>query len=161
MPSTHSSPSSANRGYFIRGQGFAMHGISKRKPILPINHPGDGSRQPAYGHTASGGSKGTASAWGCSPPSRNAPLLRVFAVKNILLINFITGKTMRHTFKLLAATVAAATICSCSTLTGYPTDAEASYAKAPKRVSTPTSSRSIRFRSWKVKPCRTTCSSSR
>lgn len=37
---------------------------------------------------------------------------------------------MRHTFKLLAATVAAATICSCSTLTGYPTDAEASYAKA-------------------------------
>lgn len=37
---------------------------------------------------------------------------------------------MRHIFKLLAASVAAATICSCSTLTGYPTDAEASYAKA-------------------------------
>ena len=37
---------------------------------------------------------------------------------------------MRHIFKLLAASVAAATICSCSSLTGYPTDAEASYAKA-------------------------------
>lgn len=38
---------------------------------------------------------------------------------------------MRQTFKHLAATVAAAaTISSCSTLTGYPTDAEASYAKA-------------------------------
>lgn len=27
---------------------------------------------------------------------------------------------MRHIFKLLAASVAAATICSCSSLTGYP-----------------------------------------
>lgn len=39
--------------------------------------------------------------------------------------------TMRPIIRLLAAAVAAAaTIQSCSTLTGYPTDAEASYAKA-------------------------------
>lgn len=38
---------------------------------------------------------------------------------------------MHQIFKHLAATLAvAATISSCSTLTGYPTDAEASYAKA-------------------------------
>lgn len=37
---------------------------------------------------------------------------------------------MRNIITLLAATAAAATISSCSTLTGYPTDAEASYAKA-------------------------------
>lgn len=38
---------------------------------------------------------------------------------------------MRQIFKHLAATLAvAATFSSCSTLTGYPTDAEASYAKA-------------------------------
>ena len=38
---------------------------------------------------------------------------------------------MRPIIRLLAAAVAAAaTIPSCSTLTGYPTDAEASYAKA-------------------------------
>ena len=38
---------------------------------------------------------------------------------------------MRPIIRLLAAAVAAAaTIQSCSTLTGYPTDAEASYAKA-------------------------------
>lgn len=108
-----------------------------------------------------------------SPPSNNRiyttnkqrfAIHDTSAKQNILSINVITEKTMRHIFKLLAASVAAATICSCSSLTGYPTDAEASYAKAieiAKRASTPTSSRSIRFRSWRVKPCRTTCSSSR
>lgn len=37
---------------------------------------------------------------------------------------------MRFIFKLLAATVVTAALSSCSALTGYPTDAEATYAKA-------------------------------
>ena len=74
-----------------------------------------------------------------SPPSNNRiyttnkqrfAIHDTSAKQNILSINVITEKTMRHIFKLLAASVAAATICSCSSLTGYPTDAEASYAKA-------------------------------
>lgn len=70
---------------------------------------------------------------------------------------------MRPIIRLLAAVVAAAaTIPSCSTLTGYPTDAEASYAKAieltKKSVDTD-KFKSTRFRSWRENRSPTTCSS--